>query len=110
MRRLILIATVAALVAVPAVSALAASPTETVKLGNYFYRPKTMTIHRGTKVKWVWETFGIEHNVAVKSGPVKFRSRNLGSGSYSFTFRKQGTYHIYCTLHPTLMKQTIVVK
>jgi plastocyanin len=110
MRRSILIAAVAGLAAVPAVSALAAPPTKTVKLGNYFYRPKTMTIGRGTKVTWVWDTFGIKHNVAVKSGPTKFRSNNLGSGSYSHTFRKQGTYHIYCTLHPTLMKETIVVK
>jgi plastocyanin len=110
MRRLILIAAVAALAAVPAVSALAASPTKTVKLGNYFFKPKTVTIDRGTKVTWVWNTFGIKHNVAVKSGPSKFRSRNLGSGSYSHTFRKKGTYQIYCTLHPTLMKETIVVK
>ena len=59
----------------PAVSALAASPTKTVTVGDNFFKPKTVTVNRGTKVTWVWHSFGIPHNVTVKSGPSKFHSR-----------------------------------
>ena len=31
-------------------------------------------------------------------------------GSYSHLFTKKGTYSLHCTIHPTLMKETIVVK
>ena len=73
--------------------------------------PPTVTINRGTRVTWVWHSFGIRHNVTVKSGPSKFHSRQLqSSGSYSHLFNKKGTYHLYCTLHPTQMKETIIVR
>jgi plastocyanin len=51
----------------------------------------------------------LRHNVAVQSGPSKFRSRTQVSGTFSHTFTKAGTYHLYCTLH-RYMKMTIVVK
>ena len=51
----------------------------------------------------------LRHNVAVRRGPSKFKSRTLVRGSFSHTFTKAGTYHLYCTLHP-YMKMTIVVE
>jgi plastocyanin len=116
MRRLTLIAmvaacaAVAAAAAVPTVSALASTPTKQIKVGDNFFKPKTVTINRGTRVTWAWHSFGIRHNVTVKSGPSKFHSGNKGSGSYSHVFSKKGTYHLFCTLHPTQMKETIIVR
>jgi plastocyanin len=110
MRKLVLIGVVAAFAAVPAVSALASTPTKKVTVGDNFFKPKTLTIKRGTKVTWVWHSFGIFHNVTVKSGPVKFRSHNKSGGTFSHLFTKKGTYHLYCTLHPTKMKETIIVR
>ena len=111
MRKLILIAAVAAFAAVPAVSALASSPPKKVTVGDNFFSVKKMTIRSGTKVTWVWSSFGIPHNVTVTSGPSKFHSPRLqSSGSYSHLFAKKGTYHLICTLHPTQMKETIVVR
>ena len=113
MRKLILIAAVAsaaAAAAVPAVSALASTPAKKVSVKDNFFTPKTITIRRGTRVTWVWHSFGILHNVTVKSGPSNFHSSNKGSGSYSHLFSKKGTYHLICTLHPTQMKETIVVR
>ena len=113
MRKLAGVVVAAALIAVlavPAVSALASSPTKKVTIGNFFYRPKSMTVNKGTKVTWVWASQGIAHNVSVKSGPAKFRSGKQSKGTFSFTFKKKGTYHLICTIHPTLMKETIVVK
>jgi len=111
MRKLILIAVVAAFAAVPAVSALASSPPKKVTVGNNFFSSKNMTVNRGTEVTWVWHSFGVPHNVTVTSGPSRFHSRELqSSGSFSHLFSKKGTYHLVCTLHPTQMKETIVVR
>jgi plastocyanin len=111
MRKLILIALVAAFAAVPTVSALASTSPKKVTVGNNFFSNKKMTIKRGTRVTWVWHSFGLAHNVTVKSGPSKFHSRRLqASGSFSHLFGKKGTYHLVCTLHPTQMKETIVVQ
>jgi plastocyanin len=111
MRKLIVIALVAAFAAVPAVSALASTPTRKVTVGDNFFSKKKLTIKRGSRVTWVWHSFGIPHNVTVTSGPAKFHSRRLQtSGSFSHLFKKKGTYHLICTLHPTQMKETITVR
>jgi plastocyanin len=111
MRKLVLIAVVAAFAAVPAVSALASTPTKKVTLGNNYFKPKTVTVTRGTKVTWVWHSFGRAHNVTVTSGPSKFHSAVIKTGgTYSHLFTKKGTYHLICTLHPTQMKETIIVR
>jgi plastocyanin len=110
MRKLAFIAVVAALAAVPAVSALASTPTKNISVGDNFFKPKTVTIKRGTRITWVWHSFGIFHNVTVNSGPSRFHSANKGSGTYSHLFGKKGTYHLICTLHPTQMKETIIVR
>ena len=110
MRKLILIAVVAAFAAVPAMSAFASTPPTTVSVGDNFFKPKTITIKRGTRVNWVWHSFGIQHNVTVKSGPSKFHSANKSGGTYTHLFGKKGTYHLFCTLHPTQMKETIIVR
>jgi plastocyanin len=111
MRKLLLIAVVAAFAAVPAVAALASTPPKKVTVGNNFFSNKKMTIKHGTRVTWVWHSFGLAHNVTVKTGPAKFHSRRLkASGSFSHLFTKKGTYHLVCTLHPTQMKETIIVR
>lgn len=113
MRKLIVIVAIAgaaALAAVPAMSALASTPTKSVSVKDNFFTPKTVTIRRGTRVTWAWHSFGILHNVTVTSGPSKFHSGNKGGGTYSHLFTKKGTYHLICTLHPTQMKETIVVR
>ena len=111
MRKLILIAMVAAVAAVLAVSALASTQPKKVTVGNNFFSNKNMTVKSGTEVTWVWHSFGLAHNVTVKSGPAKFHSRRLqAGGSFSHVSTKKGTYHLVCTLHPTQMKETIVVR
>jgi plastocyanin len=111
MRKLIPIALVAAFAAVPAVSALASTPTKKIAVRDNFFSVKKATINRGTRVTWVWHSFGVPHNVTVTKGPAKFHSRELqSSGSFSHVFTKRGTYHLICTLHPTQMRETIIVR
>jgi plastocyanin len=103
-----LLALAAAVLALGAVSALA-SGGQQVKIGEFYFHPGKLTIRRGTKVQWKWVGY-LQHNVAVKKGPAKFRSRTQLRGTYSHVFTKRGTYVLYCTLHPQLMRETIVVK
>jgi plastocyanin len=92
-----------------AVSSVALAATRTVGVKDNYFAPKSVTIGRGTKLTWNWSSYGIPHNVAVKSGPVRFRSRTLRYGTYSHTFLRAGTYHLYCTLHHG-MTMTVVVR
>jgi plastocyanin len=103
---LIAAAIVSGFLALPAV---AAAPKHAV-IGNYFFRPGKLIIKRGTKVIWIWSSQGVVHNVTGYKGPAKFHSRSQGSGTFSFVFKRKGTYLLHCTLHPTLMSEKVVVK
>jgi plastocyanin len=110
MRKLLVLMSIAALAAVLAVPALAA--TRTVKVGDDYYVRKgsipTVTVKKGTKVTWRWAGKDM-HNVAVTKGPVKFRSSFKSSGTYSKTVRTTGTYTIVCTIHQPDMKMKLRV-
>jgi plastocyanin len=110
MRKLSLLAAAAAAVAVFAVPALAA--TKSVKVGdNYFVRAKgvpTVTVKRGDTVRWTFQGRS-PHDVAVRSGPVRFKSPVKTSGTYSRKLTKAGTYRIYCQIHGAA-DQSMVLK
>jgi plastocyanin len=106
-RALALVTLTTALLAVSSVAALA-SGSKTVQVKDNFYSAKKLTIGKGTRVTWQWHAV-LRHNVVVRSGPAKFKSRIQVRGSFSHTFNTAGTYHLYCTLH-TYMKMTVVVK
>jgi plastocyanin len=108
-RALAQLGVVLALVAFSSVSALAASAPRRATVGEYFLRPGKLTIGRGTRVSWKW-TGSLRHNVTVRRGPVKFHSRTQARGSFTHTFNKKGTYFLYCTLHPNVMKEKVVVR
>jgi plastocyanin len=107
-RALTLLALVAAVTVLSAVTALASS-TKSASVHNFSLQPGKLTIRKGTRVSWTWRSSGIRHNVTVKSGPAHFHSRTQGGGTFSHVFNRRGTYHLYCTLHPW-MKETVVVK
>ena len=87
------LAGVAGAVAIPAFAA-----TNTVKIGDNFFKPKRLTIKRGTTVRWKW-TGSAPHNVTVTKGPKKFHSPTKTSGTFKATPHTKGTYHIVCTIH-----------
>jgi plastocyanin len=106
-RRLRLLIVLTVVLAAFCTVALAA--TRSVSVKDNFFAPRTLTINKGSKLTWKWASYGIPHNVTVKSGPVRFHSRTMGGGTYSHTFLRRGTYRLYCTLHPN-MKMTVVVR
>ena len=92
-----------------ALPSFAAATTKTVSVKDDFFGPKTLTIKKGSKVKWVWK--GQEgHNVTVANGPSNFRFGTRKTGTKSHTFKKRGTYSIVCTIHAPDMHMTIKVK
>ena len=104
---LVLLALTTTLIAFSSVSAFASS-SHTVGVRDDHFTPKTLTISKGTKVTWKW--LGVlRHNVTVKRGPSKFRSKTQVKGMFSHVFSRAGTYHLVCTIHKG-MTMTVVVK
>ncbi|HMJ34096.1 MAG TPA: plastocyanin/azurin family copper-binding protein [Baekduia sp.] len=105
------------LVAAVAATALAAgalaipafAATKTVSVKDNLFAPKSITVSKGTTVKWVWKGKA-PHNVKVTKGPVKFSSTTQTKGTFSKKLTKTGTYSILCTIHAPDMTMTIRVK
>lgn len=88
-----------------------AAATKSVTVGDNFFSRRSTSIRRNDRVRFKWDRTRKRHNVAVRSGPVKFKSRTK-RGTYTYTkkFSTRGTYRLYCTLHPSTMKTTVKVR
>ena len=96
-----------------AAGAAALAPV-TVSFGEYFYRPKVVTVKVGQKV--VFRNVGkIAHTVANTDAKGNIRStlikpHNLDPRQTQVvSFAKPGVVYYLCTFHPTLMKGRIIV-
>ena len=90
-----------AALAVLAVTLSVAAPANaatTVRVGDDFFRPGSLTVRSGTTVVWRW-VGDDPHNVTVTRGPVKFRSGTKSSGTFRKRMRRGGRYRIVCTVH-----------
>ena len=88
----------------------AAGPN-TVTIKGFAFNPSTLTVPVGTKVTFVMEDSGVQHNVtSTGSGATSFaNSPNLSKGqSYSVTYTKAGTYTYKCSIHPSMLGKVIV--
>lgn len=109
---------VSAASASPEASASAAKP-KLVTVNDFYFGPSSVTIHKGGSVKWVWSsTNTYPHDVHLKSGPKRLEKRGTYStkttavtdAEFKKAFPTPGSYHFICTIHPTEMKLTVVVK
>src|SRR5204862_4471355 len=100
-----------AVAAVPAGIAAEASdqapPVKGPHLADDFFNKGKLTIKKGTIVNWKWRTHD-DHTVTEIHG--KFSSKQRPTGNYKYRFKKKGTFTVYCLVHPTVMRQKIVVK
>jgi plastocyanin len=108
MKKLIAAAATAALAA-GALAIPAFAATKTVQVKDNKFVARSITVSKGTTVKWVWKGKA-PHNVTVTKGPAKFKSTTQVKGSYSKKLTKKGTYTLLCTIHAPGMKMTIKVK
>ncbi len=93
----------------------ARTPNRQIRLGEYFYAPKVVTVRFGQKVRFV-NAGRIPHTVAdtSKAGAIRARAikpRPLAHGqSQVVSFARPGLVYYLCTFHPTLMRGRIVVE
>ncbi len=81
----------------------------TVTIQDYKFDAPAIKVKVGTSVTWTNKD-GVRHNVSPDSPSGDFTAGKLiGNGeTYSFTFKKAGTYGYHCDPHP-YMKGTVVV-
>lgn len=113
----LLAATAASAQALAAAASMAKSALVTVN--DFYFGPDAVTIKQGGKVKWVWSSANTyPHDVHLKKGPRGLKEKSTYStkttavvnAEFKKTFNTAGTYRFVCTIHPTEMKLTVVVK
>lgn len=78
-------------------------------VSDFSFRNQRVELSAGTIFRWRF--LGTErHDVTLANGPQGLASASMRQGSFSFRFRRKGTYNLYCSLHPTLMTQRVVVR
>jgi plastocyanin len=83
-----------------------AAETE-VRVDNFTFMPGTLTVARGTTVKWV-NRDDIPHTV-VSDDKTTFKSKALETDdSFTYTFDKPGTYTYFCSIHPKMTAKVVV--
>jgi plastocyanin len=105
----------AALAAVPASAGKHKPVHRTVKVGDYFLSPTKLTVPRKSTITWKWPSAaGDSHDVKLTKRPkgVKRFQSEIAASDYTFKrkLRVKGKYVVICSLHPTEMRQTIIVK
>jgi len=81
---------------------------ERVVIAGIAFKPKTLTVSVNTTVRWTNEDTA-QHTVTSKEG-AELQSKLLNKdGTYETTFKKPGTYHYFCKVHP-FMEAVVVVK
>jgi len=84
-----------------------AAGATTVKIDNFSFTPKSLTVKTGAAVTWINQD-DVPHNVV--STEKKFSSPVLDTDqNFTFTFREPGKYSYYCKIHP-MMTGTVVVE
>jgi plastocyanin len=87
--------------------AFAGADDAAVKIENFTFTPKSVTVKAGTAVTWTNQD-DIPHTVT--STTKQFKSKALDTDDkFTFTFMTPGTYEYFCSLHPH-MTGTIVVE
>ncbi|HYC80968.1 MAG TPA: plastocyanin/azurin family copper-binding protein [Solirubrobacterales bacterium] len=103
----------------PASAAGAKSKPKLVTVNDFFFGPSSVRIKKGGSVRWVWSsTNTAPHDVHLKSGPKGLKKKGTYStkttavtdAEFKKAFPTAGTYKFVCTIHPTEMKLTVVVK
>lgn len=80
-----------------------------VKIDNFTFAPGTITVAKGTTVKWTNHD-DIPHTV-VSDDKSTFKSKALDTeDKFSYTFDKAGTYNYFCSIHPKMTAKVVVTE
>jgi plastocyanin len=108
MKKLIAAGAVAAIAAGALAVPSSGAGTRSVSVKDNIFSPKSVTVSKGTTVRWVWKGKAF-HNVRAYKGPARFNSGVKKKGSYSRKLTKRGTYRLICDIHSAAMKMTVKV-
>jgi plastocyanin len=100
----------------PASPSGGSATTDQIAIQDFAFTPPETTVKAGTTVTWT-NNDGAAHNVTSTDGPAvdaattsAFTSGQLGQGqTFSFTFKKPGTYYYECTIHASMAAMHAVV-
>jgi plastocyanin len=106
MRRMLAAAVLSA--GLTAVLAAPAHAAPTVRVGDNWFSPKTLTVDQHSTVTWRFVGDRV-HKVKVTSGPQRFKSPARSSGTYVRHMMYRGTYRIVCAIHDGSQKMTLKV-
>jgi amicyanin len=82
--------------------------TAEVKIDNFSFVPKSLTVKAGETVTWT-NRDDIPH--VIVSTDKKFSSPVLDTDqAFSFTFKEPGSYPYFCKIHPTMTGTIVVAK
>jgi plastocyanin len=85
-----------------------AAVTKQVVLKDVDFSPSTVTIQRGSSVRWVWKDPEVSHDVTSR-GRLRFRSSATKlTGTHKVRFSRKGTYRYVCTIHPNMLGKVVV--
>jgi plastocyanin len=88
-------------------AAAPADPNE-VRIDNFAFAPRSLTVTAGTKVTWV-NRDDVPHTATSSAKPRAFDSRTLDTDDrFSHTFTTPGVYDYFCAIHPNMTGQIIV--
>lgn len=86
-----------------------ASQTNEVEIENFAFSPATITVKKGTTVKWTNKD-ATQHNVvSSQSGGPDGPLLKKGE-TYTFTFNTTGTFDYICEPHPTMKGKVVVTE
>jgi plastocyanin len=125
--RLVAVIALAALALSGAVATAAEAPAakkpkskpKEVTVADFYFSPELVKIKKGQSVDWVWsEANTYPHDVHLKSGPRGLKNKASYStkttavtdAEFEKEFTTPGTYKFICTIHPTMMHMTVIVK
>jgi amicyanin len=79
-----------------------------VTIENFAFTPNELVVTAGATLTWV-NTDDVAHTVTSKAAPPLFDSRTLREGdTFSFEFKRPGTYDYFCKPHPYMTGKVIV--
>lgn len=112
-----LLAIAAPLTGVVSASAPRPPKPKIVTVGDDYYSPVSLSIHKNARVRWKWLPINFDtHNVVLSDGPRGVRKRDFrsSSGAIGINFIRKftvpGKYKFVCTLHRALMQMNVTVK
>ena len=89
---------------------------KTVRVGDNYFTPQSLTVNRGTTITWRWPSYtqaGDVHDIKLLSGPTGVKKFHSVAASTDYSFKRRltvpGTYRLGCSLHHD-MRMTVRVR